>query len=160
MLWNVIEHLVPRIKGIRDKKLMHKQALQLLKSLCQKLEALPESESSLIYRDAIILAANSGIHEVVEMIIHMFPAALSTEDLATGRNIFLCAARNRFKNVFNLIYQISSGSRHFCMHIRDHRKHNLMHLCAKLAPPNKLNIVPGAALQMQRELQWFKGESK
>ncbi|KAG8367158.1 hypothetical protein BUALT_Bualt16G0043500 [Buddleja alternifolia] len=67
-----IQLRVPRIKGIRDKKLMHRQALQLLKSLC-KLESLPDSEASLIYRDAIILAANSGVHEVVEMIIHMFP---------------------------------------------------------------------------------------
>ncbi|KAG8367152.1 hypothetical protein BUALT_Bualt16G0042900 [Buddleja alternifolia] len=155
MLWKVVEHLVPRIKGLRDKKLMHKQALELLKNLCQTLESLPESEASIIYRHSIISAAKSGIHEVVEMIIDMFPAALNTVDHENGRNVFLIAARNRFENVFNLIYQMSDRKHQFCG-IADYQMNNLMHLCAKLAPPDKLNIVPGAALQMQRELQWFK----
>ncbi|KAM0040220.1 hypothetical protein Hdeb2414_s0012g00391261 [Helianthus debilis subsp. tardiflorus] len=33
---------------------------------------------------------------------------------------------------------------------------NLLYLAAKLVPEDKLNKVTGAALQMQRELQWFK----
>ncbi|KAE9446716.1 hypothetical protein C3L33_21389, partial [Rhododendron williamsianum] len=33
---------------------------------------------------------------------------------------------------------------------------SMLHLAGQLAPPNKLNLVPGAALQMQRELQWLK----
>lgn len=32
----------------------------------------------------------------------------------------------------------------------------ILHLAAKLAPPAHLRIVPGVALQMQREVQWFK----
>ncbi|GJS97182.1 hypothetical protein Tco_0804150 [Tanacetum coccineum] len=33
---------------------------------------------------------------------------------------------------------------------------NSVHIAAKLAPPHRLNVVTGTALQMQRELQWFK----
>ncbi|CAA2992047.1 Hypothetical predicted protein [Olea europaea subsp. europaea] len=33
---------------------------------------------------------------------------------------------------------------------------NYLHLAAKLSLPSRLDIVTGAALQMQRELQWFK----
>nr|GEZ54320.1 ankyrin repeat family protein [Tanacetum cinerariifolium] len=33
---------------------------------------------------------------------------------------------------------------------------NVLHLAARLAPIHKLNVVSGAALQMQRELQWFE----
>ncbi|XP_028758960.1 ankyrin repeat-containing protein NPR4-like [Neltuma alba] len=33
---------------------------------------------------------------------------------------------------------------------------NLLHTAAKLAPPSQLYRIPGAALQMQREWQWFK----
>ena len=34
--------------------------------------------------------------------------------------------------------------------------YNLLHLAGQLAPIHKLNLVSGAALQMQRELQWFQ----
>ncbi|KAL9691742.1 hypothetical protein QQ045_012168 [Rhodiola kirilowii] len=33
---------------------------------------------------------------------------------------------------------------------------NILHLAGRLAPSDRLRIVCGAALQMQRELQWFK----
>uniref|UniRef100_A0A7N0TYS2 PGG domain-containing protein n=1 Tax=Kalanchoe fedtschenkoi TaxID=63787 RepID=A0A7N0TYS2_KALFE len=33
---------------------------------------------------------------------------------------------------------------------------NILHLAGRLAPSHRLRIVSGAALQMQRELQWFK----
>lgn len=32
----------------------------------------------------------------------------------------------------------------------------MLHLACKLAPTHRLNCVSGAALQMQREIQWFK----
>ncbi|KAJ9558172.1 hypothetical protein OSB04_012786 [Centaurea solstitialis] len=37
---------------------------------------------------------------------------------------------------------------------------NLLHLAAQIAPIHKLHIVSGAALQMQRELQWFQEVKK
>ncbi|KAF5800707.1 putative PGG domain-containing protein [Helianthus annuus] len=40
--------------------------------------------------------------------------------------------------------------------MKDKDGNNLLHLAAQLAPIHKLNVVSGAALQMQRELQWFK----
>jgi len=36
---------------------------------------------------------------------------------------------------------------------------NLLHLAAHLGPLSDLNLRPGAALQMQREIQWFKVHS-
>ena len=38
----------------------------------------------------------------------------------------------------------------------DAYKQNILHLAGKLAPKARLKLVPGAALQMQRELLWFK----
>ena len=32
----------------------------------------------------------------------------------------------------------------------------VLHMAGELAPSSQLNCIPGAALQMQRELQWFK----
>ncbi|KAF6139442.1 hypothetical protein GIB67_026284, partial [Kingdonia uniflora] len=42
----------------------------------------------------------------------------------------------------------------------DKCKNTILHLAAKLAPVSQLNLVSGAALQMQRELQWFKEVEK
>ena len=36
------------------------------------------------------------------------------------------------------------------------KNENVMHLAGYLAPLNRLNIISVAALQMQRELLWFK----
>ncbi|KAK9072467.1 hypothetical protein SSX86_008901 [Deinandra increscens subsp. villosa] len=35
-------------------------------------------------------------------------------------------------------------------------KENSLHKAAKLAPPYRISVMTGAALQMQRELQWYK----
>ncbi|KAI3942395.1 hypothetical protein MKW92_037700 [Papaver armeniacum] len=40
---------------------------------------------------------------------------------------------------------------------KDKSGNTLLHHVAELAPPVQLNAVCGAALQVQRELQWFKG---
>ncbi|KAJ0778886.1 putative PGG domain-containing protein [Helianthus annuus] len=40
--------------------------------------------------------------------------------------------------------------------MKDKDGNNLLHLAAQLVPIHKLNVVSGAALQMQRELQWFQ----
>ena len=44
----------------------------------------------------------------------------------------------------------------FEMVILNEDGNNMLHLAAGLAPEEKLNAISGAALQMQRELLWFK----
>lgn len=39
----------------------------------------------------------------------------------------------------------------------DDHKNTILHYAAKLAPSAQLNLISGVALQMQREVQWFKG---
>lgn len=38
----------------------------------------------------------------------------------------------------------------------DDHKNTILHYAAKLAPSAQLNLISGVALQMQREVQWFK----
>lgn len=63
--------------------------------------------------------------------------------------------------MFNLIHEIS-GLRDFSTKYKTTTKenYNMLHLAAKLAASNHLNRVSGAALQMQRELLWFKEVEK
>ncbi|XP_073033544.1 uncharacterized protein [Primulina eburnea] len=153
--FNIISFVVPGVKSIKKKKVMHRQTLELVKCLCRALESLPYSDASPVYHSAMLKAAGEGIHEVVEVIIEMFPDAIYAEESETTSSIFHIAARERVENIFNLIYHMNERKKYF-YDKTDSSGNNFMHICGELAPPHKLNLVSGAALQMQRELQWFK----
>ncbi|XP_075475509.1 uncharacterized protein LOC142506210 [Primulina tabacum] len=118
-----------------------------------------ESMPSPIYERALLLAAHNGINEVVEVIMEMFPTAINIADTKNEGNIFHVAARERSENVFNLFHKMKEG-KHFLYDSIDSFGNNYMHMCAEQAPTHKLNLVSGAALQMQHELQWFKEMEK
>ncbi|KAI8560247.1 hypothetical protein RHMOL_Rhmol04G0240800 [Rhododendron molle] len=146
---------VPCIKHIQEQKGMHLQALKLLKCLCERVRSLNDSNAYESHvRDAINSAAKLGIHEVIEEIVESFPISVWARD-KEGRNLFQRAVIERHANVFNLIYQMGDYRR-LIVYMKDGSGNNLLHLAGGLAPPNKLNLVSGAALQIQRELQWFQ----
>ncbi|XP_073150762.1 uncharacterized protein [Henckelia pumila] len=153
--WFRIICKIPFVKSIKDKKMMHQQALELLKCMCKALESLTSKDASFIYNLAIIEATHKGIHEFVEVIVEMFPLAIYAKDQETGSNIFHVAARKRFENIFNLLYHIDDQI-YFFRDSVDSFRNNYMHICGEQASSHKLNLVSGEALQMQRELQWFK----
>ncbi|XP_073277843.1 uncharacterized protein [Primulina huaijiensis] len=103
-------------------------------------------------------AASSGNSEIVEEILEYFPHAIWSID-PMGHNIFLLAVINRRENVFNLLYQMSEHKK-LATQLTDNEGNNILHLVGKLAPPAQLHLVSGAALQMQRELQWYKEVEK
>ncbi|KAH6818365.1 hypothetical protein C2S51_001968 [Perilla frutescens var. frutescens] len=88
-----------------------------------------------------------------------FPVAVYSAESNTKRFFLHMAVENRCEKVFNLIYQMSGHKHQFAI-MEDRSGNTLLHLVATLAPPHKLNLVSGAALQMQRELQWFKEVEK
>ncbi|XP_073034914.1 uncharacterized protein [Primulina eburnea] len=153
--FKIISLVVPEVKSIKKKKVMHRQTLELVKCLCTALQSLSCSDASPIYESAIVKAARKGIHEVVELIIEMFPNAIYAEESKTECSIFHIAARERVENIFNIIYHMNERKQYF-YDMTDSSGNNFMHICGELAPPHKLNLVSGAALQMQRELQWSK----
>ncbi|GMP36757.1 hypothetical protein CsSME_00008774 [Camellia sinensis var. sinensis] len=137
---------------------MHFQAIQLVKSLCEKSGSSNDSEVYELICYVILIATRYGIHEVVEEVVESFPRALWYVD-KDGYNIFGLAVIYRCENVFNLIYQMSRHKQDM-MFVVDKNWNTMLHLAGRLAPFDKLNLVPGAALQMQRELQWFKEVEK
>ncbi|KAK3032809.1 hypothetical protein RJ639_035415, partial [Escallonia herrerae] len=158
-LWEGVGLLVPHINYIRHKKLVHNQALQLVKCLCNKMEFISDhSELMLHVEEAVIVAACLNVHEVVEEIVDTFPhAILASDDDTLG--IFQLAILNRSEKVFNLMYQMGEHKQFLNM-VTDNSKNNILHLAGRLAPLHKLSLTSGAALQMQRELQWFKEVEK
>ena len=72
----------------------------------------------------------------------------------SNKSIFHIAVEKRHESIFYLLNELGSiGDT-----IIDNTENmgNIMHLAAELAPKEKLNAISGAALQMQREMLWFK----
>ncbi|CAA0810962.1 Ankyrin repeat family protein [Striga hermonthica] len=157
--WERFIYSVPRAKANRQRKRTHELAFELVLSLCKNMESLDYKQASGIYVDVMLTAARLGVHEVIEELVATFPAAIYSRNFHSKQYIFHVAVENRSEKVFNLIYQTSS-LRHQYSDLVDANGNTLLHLAARLAPPHKLNLVSGAALQMQRELQWFEEVKK
>ncbi|KAJ0083185.1 hypothetical protein Patl1_12344 [Pistacia atlantica] len=66
---------------------------------------------------------------------------------------------NRHRGIFKLIHEIGTF-KDLIVASKDKKDNNILHLAGMLAPPDRLNFVSGAALQLQQELLWFKDVSK
>lgn len=160
MVWEAIKWLVPQIKHIQSRKSMHHQALCLVEILCKQIRSLNDAKAyASLYERPVLLAAKLGIHEVVEMIVNEFPDAIYSSDDLNKHYIFKMAVENRSEKIFNFVYQMTDY-RNYASLVVDHHKNNIFHTAGRLAPAHKLDLVPGAALQMQCEIQWFKEVEK
>ncbi|XP_054802454.1 ankyrin repeat-containing protein NPR4-like isoform X2 [Prosopis cineraria] len=72
------------------------------------------------------------------------------------RSIIHIAVLYRHPAIFNLIHDIS-GNKDIILSFTDTEDgNNILHLAAKLAPADRLELVSGAAFQMKLELLWFE----
>ncbi|XP_047952686.1 uncharacterized protein LOC125198376 isoform X2 [Salvia hispanica] len=148
-----IKYFAPGINRFLEKNLMREEALRLVK-LCNHVESLNYEEALAIFEDIMLTAAESGNPDVVEEIVKTFPHAIHCVNSSNQTCLHL-AIKNSCERVFNLMYQTSNYGYHYSNKIDD-SGNSILHLVARLAPPHKLNLVSGAALQMQREIQWFQ----
>ncbi|KAL7252746.1 hypothetical protein ACSBR1_007337 [Camellia fascicularis] len=114
-----------------------------------------------IFARALQEATSAGIHEIVENIIESCPTMIQFPTTKT-QSIFQYAIACRRENVFNLVYQLEESSYIFLSR-QDVSGNNALHLAAFLGPRQQLSLrvsAAGAALQMQRELQFFKEVEK
>ncbi|KAF8030318.1 hypothetical protein BT93_E2691 [Corymbia citriodora subsp. variegata] len=159
-LWCAVELI--GIKAVHEKKTMHLQVLQLVKLLCKQVASLEDSEvADLLMHPSqpLIIAAGFGIVELVTELIHSHPDLIWKVD-EQSRNIFHVAVMYRREKIFRLIHDLGAHKDMITTYKDPDNNHNLLHLAGKLAPLDELNSVSGAALQMQRELLWFKEVEK
>ncbi|XP_031248648.1 uncharacterized protein LOC116106420 [Pistacia vera] len=135
---------------------MHDKVIELVKKLCKVIAEgkTDYTTTCLILKRSLLLAAELGVCEIVEAIIKSYPDAIWFTN-EKNQNLFHLAVMNRQEKVFNLIYQMTDH-KHLLLMSQDIDKNNILHFAGKLAPENKLNVIAGAAFQMQRELQWYK----
>ncbi|XP_050261987.1 ankyrin repeat-containing protein At5g02620-like isoform X2 [Quercus robur] len=148
-------------KWIYHEDLMRTLAHRLVKKLWEHVLELQDSEISKLIREPSRLlfdAAELGSLEFLIILIDSYPDLIWKID-QKNRSLFHIAVLNRHENIFNLIYEIGA-IKDLIAAYKDENNNNILHLAANLAPLSRLQIVSGAALQMQRELLWFKGVEK
>ncbi|XP_065635646.1 ankyrin repeat-containing protein At5g02620 isoform X2 [Quercus suber] len=148
-------------KWIYHEDLMQTLAHQLVKKLWKHVLELQDSDISKLIREPSRLlfdAAELGSLEFLIILIDAYPDLIWKID-HKNRSLFHIAVLNRHESIFNLIYEIGA-IKDLIAAYKDENNNNILHLAANLAPLSRLQIVSGAALQMQRELLWFKGVEK
>ncbi|TXG65808.1 hypothetical protein EZV62_007083 [Acer yangbiense] len=152
-MWHALIHLVPGLKRIHDNKLMHTQTLEIVRLMISNVDWTYKKASKRL-KKPVLTAAKLGIHEFVKEVLEAYPNSFLFYD-KKGRNIFLLAVLYRKEKVFSLIHDQVASIRDYTNYVKEKEKlRNILHLAGELVPSSH---VPGAALQMQRELQWFKG---
>ncbi|KAI3888486.1 hypothetical protein MKX03_015116 [Papaver bracteatum] len=145
-------------KQLYNEKVMHKQAKDLVKCMLRHLKRKMNKRQVIEFFDkssVIKTAIKQGTIEFVEECIKFFPY-LIWNDMA-GQSMMEMAMDERNEMIVNLICDASEEDKSDLVCRYDIKGNTILHHAAKLAPSVQLNSVSGAYLQMQRELQWFKG---
>ncbi|XP_050134532.1 uncharacterized protein LOC126610489 [Malus sylvestris] len=144
------------INRIRELKLIHVRSCKILNYMCDVIKHLTieEIRDSGVY-PALLEAVQNGIVEVVTSLCKARPELLlvMNED---GKNLLQYAVECRQEKVYSLIYGVRQ--RNLIMNSVDNSFNNILHCAGMLSPlaSKKLDRIAGAALQMQRERQWYK----
>ncbi|XP_048436173.1 uncharacterized protein LOC125475467 [Pyrus x bretschneideri] len=139
---------------IYQMKLVHVRILKFLAHMCEVTKKKDVKELQGL-EAAMFLAIKRG-H--VEYITHLYRANYNLRQITNekGRNIFQFAAECRQHKVFSLLYGLHENNREWFVSWKDKSRNNMLHVVGTISSAAQINLIRGAALQMQRELQWFK----
>ena len=110
-----------------------------------------------LVRDAIVRATREGIFVFVFEMVKADPLFFWNRD-ARSRNIFSVAVQYRRAKIFSLIYGLNMKNS-LARATDSFYGNNLLHMAGMFKDSTLHKDILGAALQMQRELQWFKVSS-
>ncbi|XP_021815745.1 ankyrin repeat-containing protein ITN1-like [Prunus avium] len=153
----VVKNLL-KLLGIHDlheMRLRHDRILQILRLMCDVVKSRNlDSKQTAFLQKAIFRAVKQGQVEFIKEMCKANPSIpLITMD-GKDRSIFHYAVKCRQEKVFSLIYGLSEYDRTIILASADESNNSILHAAGSLYA--NLNHIQGAALQMQRELQWFK----
>ncbi|CAF2130445.1 unnamed protein product [Brassica napus] len=106
------------------------------------------------FAHSIFDAAERGNVEFLSILIRSYPDIIWMSD-DNSLSLLHVAALNRHVSIFKMIYKYGGIKNLIASYNNKNTEDNMLHLVARLPPPNRLQAVSGAALQMQRELRWF-----
>ncbi|XP_035541949.1 ankyrin repeat-containing protein ITN1-like [Juglans regia] len=139
-----------------NKAMMQASAHHLVYCLWKELGDENFSSTAVQYHMQLLReAAQVGNVEFLVILIRSYPDLIWQVDVGYG-TLFHVAIKHRQERVFNLIYEIGVLKGNLATVYEPKRSSDMLHLAGELPSSDRLNIVSGAALQMQRELLWFQ----
>ncbi|KAK9938938.1 hypothetical protein M0R45_015649 [Rubus argutus] len=155
---NIQEYLLYRIlkEKVPSKGSLNRGSNMIMKSLGKKKVLLVFDDLDDIAQIETILGEHSfgGGSRIILTTMSCYPELVWETD-EKNRTIIHVAVLHRHASIFNLVHGIGS-IKDLVVTYEDDQGNNIVHMAAKLAPQNQLNLVSGVALQMQRELVWFE----
>ncbi|KAJ0597856.1 putative PGG domain-containing protein [Helianthus annuus] len=149
--WKVTLLQVPHIKQLHKDKVNQTLALTILKFICEEIHKLKSNHIEQLY-DAYLAAMLNDTPEVIELIARICPQLVWTRDSHRG-SLIAHSIVFRSKYAYNFLMHQVSPDKYFHIAYSYNVGNNLLHLAGKRALTSDPN---GAALQMQRDLQWFQ----
>ncbi|KAL0005150.1 hypothetical protein SO802_012711 [Lithocarpus litseifolius] len=145
---------IPGLK-LKQENSKQSQANELFENCLQAYRG--DIENSSIIPHVLFDAAESGnIECLIKLIRFDFDLLWKTRN---SKSMFHVAVEKRHESIFNILNEIGSIG-DLIINTKIEKIGNILHLAAELAPREKLNAISGAALQMQREILWFKEVEK
>ncbi|CAN6571774.1 unnamed protein product [Malus baccata var. baccata] len=159
------------INRIYQMKLMHERVKQFLPLMCKatSVESMTDYQKKK-FKEALCVAAKQGhVEYIVHLIKHTSYPVFKAQN-EEGQNLFQIAAECRQHKVYNLIYVIHKFYKKgdildldefdeiqkIVYRSGDDFDNTILHTVARITPFSQIDHIQGAALKMQRELQWFK----
>lgn len=146
----------PGIEQVCNAKLIHKITIELVRRVVVAFSSLYESQIYAFFSesDIITTAASAGIVEIVKICLQTVPDIIW---LSTNQQTLLkVSVQHRQEKILKLMHNVVVYNMFASATSIDEFGNSILHLAAQLPPPANLRVVAGAALQMQREVQWFK----
>ncbi|KAI3701373.1 hypothetical protein L6452_26392 [Arctium lappa] len=165
LIWICLKSKVPALNYVRRGGENREFAGKLLEKVCGLIKESSKNDSIMIscndhnYSKPIFEAVKRDASDFVQHIVFWFPNAIKSLD-KDGHNIAQAALKNRSLKVMAVIPH-GEWAKHtnISQNVEGddlHCGNNLLHFAARCAPVSKLSHIPGAALQIRFELQWFK----
>ncbi|KAK9910396.1 hypothetical protein M0R45_034361 [Rubus argutus] len=142
------------IDRIYQMKLIHTQALQILRHICLVLATDGDNVDDNVV-SAIFRAVQLGQVEFITQICKQIPHFKYIFDV-DRKSLFQFAVECRQEKIYNLIYGLDEQEQKYFADRTDNSGNNMLHTIGLISSFAKIDHIRGAALQMQRELQWFK----
>ncbi|KAG9159608.1 hypothetical protein Leryth_013590 [Lithospermum erythrorhizon] len=149
------------LKQVTHQESSHSQPVfKLLQHIWEETEQRTKSNLFTIDRDYLLFeAAYNDNYEFIVDLLKRHPDLIYRVNSA-NHTIFHIAIQHRCEPIFSLIYELGPLKDFIAEFKEDDTNNTMLHLVARLAPRDQLTLLPGAALQLQRELLWYKEVEK
>ncbi|XP_062175046.1 uncharacterized protein LOC133880167 [Alnus glutinosa] len=135
-------------------KLLHVQSQELLNCMCKEVSSLNDGQMMKAQvRLAIFRSIEEGNFDFIFGMVKAKPI-LKWSRGVDETSIFSFAVLHRQPKIFSLIYGLPIKKSMTTW--VDNKGNTMLHMAGMTGASIQINQIPGAALQMQRELQWFK----